>query len=105
MAQFAVYRNPSRRSNKRIPYVVDVQSDLLAITVTRVVIPLALPSLLNGRAARQLNPQLIIKRKKLVLLTQEIAALPTSILVNEIANLSSQRDQIIAALDLLFTGI
>lgn len=40
MPQFDVYRNRNPRSRRSIPYLLDVQSDLLTALSTRVVVPL-----------------------------------------------------------------
>ena len=42
MAQFDVYRNTNSATRKSIPYVLDVQTDLLDTLATRVVVPLVL---------------------------------------------------------------
>ena len=56
MAQFDVYRNPNPATAAAIPYLLDVQSDLLQGLLTRVVVPLAKPALLSNKAAQWLNP-------------------------------------------------
>ncbi|MGH8711698.1 MAG: CcdB family protein, partial [Burkholderiales bacterium] len=43
MAQFDVYRNANPATRARIPYLLDVQSDLLEPLTTRVVVPLCKP--------------------------------------------------------------
>ena len=48
MAQFDVYRNPNPATRARIPYLLDVQSDLLEPLATRVVVPLCKPDVLKG---------------------------------------------------------
>ncbi len=40
MAQFDVYANPNPDSQQQIPYLVDIQADLLDHLATRVVAPL-----------------------------------------------------------------
>lgn len=40
MAQFDVYINPNTATRKVIPYLLDVQADLLDTLTTRVVVPL-----------------------------------------------------------------
>ena len=42
MAQFDVYLNPNAATRKIIPYLLDVQADLLDTLSTRVVVPLIL---------------------------------------------------------------
>lgn len=40
MAQFDVYKNPSRNTKKVYPYLVDIQHELISDIATRIVIPL-----------------------------------------------------------------
>ncbi|MGH8752702.1 MAG: CcdB family protein [Burkholderiales bacterium] len=105
MAQFDVYRNANPATRARIPYLLDVQSDLLEPLTTRVVVPLCKPEVLKGKLADRLNPVFEIEGKKIVMLTPELAGVPAKIFGERIDNLSNQRGSIIAALDLLFTGI
>jgi toxin CcdB len=41
MSQFTVHKNKNPKSKSAFPYLLDVQSDLLADLQTRVVVPLA----------------------------------------------------------------
>lgn len=104
MAQFDVYLNPNPATRKSIPYLLNVQSDLLDMLASRVVVPLVLADDL-GQAAKQLNPQFKIKNQTVVMSTPEMAGIPTRALGEKVASLKIKRDEIIAALDLLFTGI
>lgn len=105
MAQFDVYRNANATSRGRVPYLLDVQSDLLDILATRIVVPLCRPELLSGKPAERLNPALRIEGNTLLMLTPELAGVPRKILGERITNLAEQRAAIIAALDVAFTGI
>lgn len=105
MAQFDVYRNPNPASRTRIPYLLDVQSDLLDPLATRVVVPLCRPEVLSGKPAERLNPEFEIEGRKLYLLAPELAGVPRKALGDPVTNLSAQRRAIIDALDLVFTGI
>ncbi|OGA26916.1 MAG: hypothetical protein A2W81_00420 [Betaproteobacteria bacterium RIFCSPLOWO2_12_61_14] len=58
-----------------------------------------------GLAAKHLNPQFKIKGVAVVMSTAELAGIPNRSLGNKVASLKSKRDEIIAALDLLLTGI
>lgn len=40
MAQFDVHANPNPSTQEEIPYLLDIQSDLLESLATRVVVPL-----------------------------------------------------------------
>ena len=104
MAQFDVYQNPNTATRKVIPYLLDVQTDLLDTLTTRVVAPLIKADEM-GLAAKHLNPQFKIKGEAVVMSTAELAGVSTRSLGDKITSLKSKRDEIIAALDLLFTGI
>lgn len=104
MAQFDVYLNPNPDTRKSIPYLLDVQADLLDTLATRVVVPLILAEKM-GLAAKHLNPQFKIKGVAVVMSTAELAGIPNRPLGDKVTSLKSKRDEIIAALDLLFTGI
>ncbi len=104
MAQFDVYLNSNPETRKSIPYLLDVQADLLDTLATRVVVPLILAEEM-GLAAKHLNPQFKIKGVAVVMSTAELAGIPTRSVGDKVASLRNRRDEIIAALDLLFTGI
>jgi toxin CcdB len=105
MAQFDVYRNANPATRARIPYLVDIQSDLLDPLATRVVVPLCKPEVLKGKLAERLNPVFEIEGRKMAMLTTELAGVSRKILGERIGNLSDERRSIIAALDLLIAGI
>ena len=104
MAQFDVYLNPNADTRDAIPYLLDVQADLLDGLATRVVAPLVTAEEM-AVAARHLNPQFKIKGAAVVMSTAELAGIPVRLLGDKVASLKNRRDEIIAALDLLFTGI
>jgi|SRR5437867_4689012 len=105
MAQFDVYRNPNPAGRARIPYLLDVQSDLLDPLVTRVVVPLCKAEVLKAKLAERLNPVFEVEGRKVVMLTPELAGVPTKALGRQVGNLADQRSAVLAALDLVFTGI
>ena len=104
MAQFDVYRNPNSATRKPIPYLLDVQADLLETMTTRVVVPLVLAAEM-GTAAKYLNPEFKVKGETVVMSTAELAGVSNRSLGDKVTSLKHKRDEIIAALDLLFTGI
>jgi len=104
MAQFDVHLNPNAGTLQAIPYLLDVQADLLDTLATCVVVPLILTEEM-GLAAKYLNPQFKIKGVTVVMSTAELAGIPKRSLGDKVASLKNKRDEIIAALDLLFTGI
>ncbi|MEK7816200.1 MAG: CcdB family protein [Pseudomonadota bacterium] len=103
MAQFDVCRNRNPRTRRSIPFLLDVQSDLLSGLVTRVVVPLVRASEMRKPAAH-LNPQFTIQGAKVVMSTVELAGVPVEVLGDKVGSLKSRRDDIIGALDFLFTG-
>ena len=58
-----------------------------------------------GLAAKHLNPLFKIKGTSVVMSTAELAGVPYRLLGDKIASMKNKRDEIIAALDFLFTGI
>ena len=104
MAQFDVYQNPNRDTNDVIPFLLDVQAELLDRLATRVVVPLVVAEEMP-LPAKQLNPLFKIKGIAVVMSTTELAGVPNRALGDKVASLKNKRDEIIAALDMLFTGI
>ena len=105
MAQADVYRNANQGSKSRVRYLLDIQSDLLDMLSTRVVVPLCKPEVLNGKLAERLNPVLEVEGRKFVLLAPELAGVSRKVLGDCVGNPSRHRQAIIAAIDLVITGI
>lgn len=103
MAQFDVYENTNPETRQTIPYLLDVQAGLLDNLATRVVVPLITASAM-GKAALHLNPQFRIRRTAVIMSTAELAGVTVHILGKKVCSLKEQRNEIIAALDFLFTG-
>lgn len=104
MARFDVYRNSSDKSAD-VPYLLDVQSDILDGLDSRVVVPLrrhdryqAVPLPTN------LMPTVEVEGIDCVLETPKLAAVPVRILKTRVASLEAKRFEIGAALDFLFQG-
>lgn len=105
MPQFTVYKNRNPVTKARVPYLLDVQSDLLGSLDTRVVIPLYAAGTLKGQAMTVLMPRFDLEGKDCVLMTPQLAGIASKELGAAVADLSAHRDAIIAAIDLLVTGI
>jgi toxin CcdB len=105
MSQFDVYANTDPTTKTRIPYVVALQSDLLDAIENHVVAPLRVKDDKSIVPVVRLNPVLLVNGKQYLLRVQDIATVPRRLLKKPVANLSPQRDEILAALDLLFTGL
>jgi toxin CcdB len=96
MARFELYQDGSH-------FLLDLQADAVDTLNTRVVVPIRLPEH-APEPARRLNPSFQIGGKRHVMVTQFIAAVPEFELGKRVGNLSAHRDEITAALDMLFHG-
>lgn len=105
MSQFSLYQNDDKSTSTAYPYFVDVQSELLNTLNTRLVIPLTPVELLDKKAPNHLCPVIHIDQGDFVILTHQMASVPTKILREPVNELSSFRNEIIAAIDFLITGI
>lgn len=103
MAQFDVYANPNPATKRNIPFLLDIQTDLLNNLTTRVVIPLYTVSAM-GKAAKHLNPQFSVKRTSVIMSTAELAGVAVNSLGDNVCSLKEHRNEIIAAIDFLVTG-
>jgi toxin CcdB len=100
--QFDVFATPLRRGREERPYLVVVQSDRFAM-LSRICAPLVAERFLkpDGR----LNPLVVVAGQRCFLHPVELVTLPIHALRSPLANLEADRHRIIAALDLVFTGI
>ena len=106
MPQFAVHRNRNTATRTRFPLLLEVQTNLLEDLGTRVVIPLAPVSAAMKRMTMQtLTPVCAVEGKHYVVVTPQLAGIAAKELGPSIADLSNDRQAILDALDLLFTGI
>ena len=100
MAQFDLYANPNPDTNERVPYLLDIQNDLLDTLSTRVVVPLVT----GIRPITHLNPSFEIEGRTVIMSTAEMAGVPKKILGEKVASLAQSRDEIIEAVEFLMTG-
>ena len=100
MAQFDVYENLNEKTKDYVPYLLDIQNDILKNLSSRVVIPLVI----SKEAINFLNPQFIINEIDVILSTAELASIPMEILGNKVCSLKDKREEIIGAVDFLVTG-
>ena len=103
MNQFDVLANPFPRSRERQPFLVALQSDLLARALDTVVVA-PLEPMASGKFVDRLNPQVVVDGQPFALIAQEIATVRKAALGARRGSVAAERDKIIAALDLLFTG-
>ena len=104
MSQFTVYANADSASRKQIPYLLDVQSNLIDTAGSRVVVPLITPERAGGVIER-LMPRLMVEDKRMVMDTTQIMGIPLHMLGKRIADVAHERSAILAAIDMLTHGI
>lgn len=105
MAQFTVHKNANPATKSAIPYLLDVQSNLIDALSTRVVVPLYPVTALKRGALATLTPVFEVDGESLVMMTPQLAGVPSKALGSAVTDLSAYREQIMAALDFLITGI
>ena len=98
-----VYHNPDDPSGD-MPFLLDVQADLLSELGTRVVVPLIRAEAFGRRAAR-LHPTFSVAEREVVMGTHLLAAVRRQILRDPAGSLRDERDTIIAAIDVLWSGV
>jgi toxin CcdB len=103
MAQFALYRNINRQTQSRYPFLLDVQNDFLDALKTRLAIPAA--KLTTQKPISRLNPLFMWEQEQYLLIVQEMAVIPANNLGAQETDLAALRGEILAAIDLLRTGI
>src|SRR5262249_15543591 len=96
-------KNPHTQST--VPFLLDVQNDLLNDLETRVMVPLRPISAMKGQTIKMLMPVLEIEGERYILLTPHMAGIPKSELGPAVTRLDQHRFEIIAAIDFLLTGI
>lgn len=102
MKQFDVCNNPSRNPGPT-PYVIILQSDLLDELRTCVVAPLRH---VEGSGLREtrFTPFINVQEQAFVLLVADLASIPVRLLTY-VDTAAPEREKIIGALDVLFTGV
>ena len=105
MGQFTLHRNADPRSQREVPYLLDVQSDLLDALATRVVIPIYPERSVGGAVFARLTPVLEVDGERYVAMTPQLAGIAKKELGAAMADLSGRRAELLGALDMLVTGI
>jgi toxin CcdB len=105
MAQFDVYRNNDPASNEVYPFFVDVQNDLLGSLKSRIVIPLIPFAHQDNLIPLNLCPRVEVRSQTYLLMTQLISSVTTQSLEHFECSLSDFRNELVAAIDCLITGV
>lgn len=101
--QFDVVENLNPVSRSEYPFLLVIQHDRITSIRTTIVAPLTRS--VGSFEQTRLHVAVDVADVRYVVLMQELAAVPRSILGKSVGSLESSRYDIIAALDLLFTGI
>jgi toxin CcdB len=107
VAQYDVYRNNGRDASD-FPYVVDVQYALLSDCGTRVVIPLLATKTTKERKmdlVEKINPVFMFGDTEVILAAHLLTAISTKELREKVGSIAGMRSEIIAAIDVVLTGI
>jgi len=105
MPQFDVHRNPNVATRGVFPLLLDVQSDLMSGLETRVVVPLRPVAAFKDHVIDTLMPIMEIEGERYAMVTPQLAGIPRQQLGSKVAEVPQHHDAVIAALDLLITGI
>lgn len=101
--QFDVFKNP--RDREAFPLLLVVQHGLLSELPLRVVVPLTKRRQLSGAPITRLNPILRVDGSDWVMLTQMLGAVREASLRVRVGNVAGKRAEIVAALDVLWSGV
>ena len=107
MAQFDVYLN-SGKGAKAAPFLVDVQHNLLSGCNTRVVIPLLSAKIIRERNmgfVENVNPLFMFGGTEVVLAAHLMTAIHAKELSGKVGSIASMRSDILAAMDVIFSGV
>ncbi|QIL88810.1 plasmid maintenance protein CcdB [Microbulbifer sp. SH-1] len=105
MSQFDVYKNPSTNTQQAFPFILDIQHEHISDIGTRIVLPLGRLKYFRNENLGKLTPIIEYDGEELLILTPQIASMPTSKLKNPVGTLEHIRAEILAALDFAITGI
>lgn len=105
MSQFCAYKNPNPATRTQYPYLLDIQSGLLSELRTTIVIPLTPSKMAAQIRLSRLNPTFILDGESFTAMTQDIAGVDRKQLGVQAYDLTSQRADIIAAVDFVLSGI
>jgi toxin CcdB len=103
VAQFDIARNLNSASRDAYPLLLILQHDQVASLDSVIVAPLVLATGHTGRS--RLHPVFEIAGRTYVVKMEDMAATPRSMIGAVVGSGMDRRYDIIAALDLLFTGI
>lgn len=101
MAQFDIYENANANTSEHYPYLLEVQSDVFEDSSRAVYVPLVIAVSLK-KPDNTLNPKFVVAGNDVRLFPLDIASAPRTQVGKIVMSLRSERDKVVAALDLLF---
>jgi toxin CcdB len=104
VAQFDIYVNPQPASRQFVPYVVDVQSDLIDQLPTRFVMPLSRVGAAQTRLPSNLCLTVEIDGEPLSLQAHMAAPVSARFLKKPVGSLRYRASEVSAALDAVISG-
>jgi len=104
MTPFSVYKNPNPRTNKDVPLLLDVQSEVTSGLATRIVVPLYCLDALAIKPIARLTPVVTFQNQTLIAMVPQMTGLALRDLGPRVGDLASLRGEVLAAIDLLLTG-
>jgi len=102
-SQFDVYHHPDG-GRGGYPLLVCLQSDIAGVANTVVIAPLAPSGVVAGLNPRAF-PEVLFEGSAYRVMIPQLAAVSRKLLKAYAGNLQGERDKLLAAIDLLFTGI
>jgi len=101
--QFDLVENLNPASRGQYPLLVVLQHDRISAISTVVVAPLIAAT--RGVAGMRLHPRVDVAGIPYLILIEQLAAIPRQMLGRVVGNVGTNRYEMVAALDMLFTGI
>lgn len=105
MTQYHAHKNRDPASQKVYPFVLEVQSSLLADLATRVVLPMRKLKDYPSQPITRLNPILKMDGVDYIVLAQQISVMPSKVIGVSQADFSNQQHIIVAAVDCVLSGL
>jgi toxin CcdB len=102
--QHDLFANPGARTRRAFPFIAVLQADLAGEGRGRVVAPLAPRQAMPGAVGRLL-PIVRHDGTEFLLALELLTSVPVSALQHRLGSIAQHRDDIIRALDWLFTGV
>jgi toxin CcdB len=100
--QFDIVENSNPATRAQYRYLLILQHDRTSSFRVRIAAPLV--EWTSALGSSRVHPAVEIEGQRFVVLTEHLAAIPQTVFGKTVGSAETQRYEIIAALDLLFTG-